>query len=62
MLYSYKGSKWIDKKKRKEFSGWTYSEMQKTWRMTNRENKLDKECKRVSFKEWQEGLVTITYR
>lgn len=42
MSTKYRGCDWLDKKKRKEKMGWTFAEMQKAWRLANRDNKLNK--------------------
>lgn len=60
-METYRGCKWLDKKKRKEKCGWTYSELQKMWRMANRENKLN-QWSAVSFTEWRDGLFNIIYK
>jgi len=56
----YKGCVFLDKKKRKEKLGWSFAELQKLWRMANRENKLNKWGK-ISFKDWRNQLLNIEY-
>lgn len=56
----YRGCTWLNKKKRKELSGWSYAELQKTYRLVNRENKLNK-WEKISFKKWRESLFSIIW-
>lgn len=59
MIKSYKGCLWVKSKKRKEYCGWTYAEMQKIWRENRKEAKLNKGWVRPSFKEWRDRLTHI---
>ena len=55
----YEGCKWLDKKKRKEdFCGLTFTELQKRWRMENRDNKLNK-WGTIKFKQWRNLMIHI---
>jgi len=54
----YKGCIFLDKKKRKEKLGWSFAELQKLWRMANKENKLNKWGK-IGFIQWRNQLLSI---
>ncbi|APQ78670.1 hypothetical protein [Clostridium botulinum] len=60
MKKDYKGCIWLNKKKRKEKMGWSYAELQKMWRIANRENKLNKWGK-ITFKQWRNNLFNIIW-